>query len=319
MQTPASTVHPIHFEDHNSRDFERLVFAYLLRTDSWQSLEWYGQVGSDLGRDIWGVRDKDAARKPTVCIQCANRRRVPFTKVSHDIDAAASGSNGVPDEFLLVTGGIVSAELRDKIKKHAASKVGICDVWSGPEFEERLRAEAESLLKRFVEGVPFPDTPAEVAALVSSLSPASDDEILALMAGVFDRPAFCTPFQSESSIPAFKKAITDTIEALNTGVHRLRDGTEIRRIPSRHQLRSPATREVLARIERMLAELRARYDEFIRSGDVRPCGCTDTDCSVFMVSSRAAREMDVLREQILETFRHAYAPFDVRPWFRRPG
>jgi len=52
-------------------------------------------------------------------------------------------------------------------------------------------------------------------------------------------PAFYTPFNSESSIPAFKKAITDTIEAINTGVHRLRDGTEIRRIPNRRHSVKP--------------------------------------------------------------------------------
>ncbi len=34
---------------------ECLVFAYLARTEKWKSLEWYGQAGSDLGRDIWGV------------------------------------------------------------------------------------------------------------------------------------------------------------------------------------------------------------------------------------------------------------------------
>ena len=32
----------------------RLVYAYLIRAERRLSLEWYGQVGSDLGRDIWG-------------------------------------------------------------------------------------------------------------------------------------------------------------------------------------------------------------------------------------------------------------------------
>ena len=318
MKKPASTVHPIHFEDHDPRDFERLVFAYLLRTDRWQTLEWYGQVGSDLGRDIWGIRDHDQQGKPKVCIQCANCRTVPLSKVAHDIDAVAGGPNGVPDEFLLVTGGAVSAKLRDKIKTHAESKnIGACEIWSAPEFEERLRANAESLLKRFVEGEHFPDASRDIAALVQSLPVASDEEILALLAGLFDRPAFYTPFHSESSIPAFKKAITDTIEALNTGVHRLRDGTQIRRIPSRHQIKTPATAKLLARIERMLSELRAQYDEFLRTGDLRPCGCNDPDCPVFMVSSRAAREMDDLRGRILETFRSVYPSFAVHLGFSR--
>ncbi len=161
----------VHFEEYHPRDFERLVFAYLLRTDRWQSLEWYGQVGSDLGRDIWGVRDRDERPKRKVCIQCANRRTVPFKKVAGDINNALSGPNGIPDEFLLVTGGTVGATLRDKIKKHAASKgVGVCEIWSGPEFEERLRSNAESLLKRFVEGEHFPDSPKEIEVLVQTIT-----------------------------------------------------------------------------------------------------------------------------------------------------
>ena len=136
------------------------------------------------------------------------------------------------------------------------------------------------------------------------------------MAGLFDRPAFYTPFHQESSIPAFKKAITDTIEALNTGIHRLRDGTEIRRIPSRHSIRSAEIKRELSQIERMLGELRAKYDEGVKTGDIRPCGCDVPDCPVFFVSHRVALEMDHLREEILEAFRRLYPDFDVRLGWR---
>ena len=153
--------------------------------------------------------------------------------------------------------------------------------------------------------------------MVQSLSASSDDEILALMAGLFDRPAFYTPFHSESSIPAFKKAITDTIEALNTGVHRLRDGTEIRRIPSRHQVKRPEIREKLAEIERMLCALRAKYDELLRTGDLHPCGCDQPECPVFMVSPRGAFEMDHLRRCILREFGAIYPTFGLRFGFDR--
>jgi hypothetical protein len=151
---------------------------------------------------------------------------------------------------------------------------------------------------------------------VQTLSATCDEEILGLMAGLFDRPAFYTPFHSESSVPAFKKAITDTIEALNTGIHRLRDGTEIRRIPSRHQIKGPATRKGLAEIEPMLSALRARYDEFVRSGQIRPCGCSDPDCPVMFTSSwQAGHEMDEMRQRILDAFRRIYPAFDVRLGF----
>jgi hypothetical protein len=55
-----------------------------------------------------------------------------------------------------------------------------------------------------------------------------DTEVLAHLARMLDRPAFCTPFGQEASMADFRQAITDTIEALNTGVWRTRDRVEIR-------------------------------------------------------------------------------------------
>jgi hypothetical protein len=49
MNSPAKLVHPIHFEDYGGKEFERLVFAYHVRAYRWRSLEWYGQIGSDMG------------------------------------------------------------------------------------------------------------------------------------------------------------------------------------------------------------------------------------------------------------------------------
>jgi len=44
--------------------------------------------------------------------------------------------------------------MRSKIKDHVLSRgVRECDIWSGVEFEEFLRRDAESLLKRFIEGI----------------------------------------------------------------------------------------------------------------------------------------------------------------------
>jgi hypothetical protein len=54
---PSALAHSIHIEDFYGVQFERLVFPYHWRSDEWRSPEWYCQVGSDLGRDIWGVRD----------------------------------------------------------------------------------------------------------------------------------------------------------------------------------------------------------------------------------------------------------------------
>src|SRR6266542_5176342 len=70
---PAATVHRIHFDDLSSVNFERLVFAFLLRTNDWLSLDWYGQAGGDSGRDIWGVRENDLFPSgQKLCALCAN-------------------------------------------------------------------------------------------------------------------------------------------------------------------------------------------------------------------------------------------------------
>lgn len=308
------TVRRVHFEDLEGHEFERLVFAYLLRTDDWISLEWHGQVGDDGGRDIWGVREKDVfPRGQKVCVACANFTTMTFKKFKDDLAKVLAGPNGKPDAYIAVCGGKVSAALRDKANAlFHEHEIQSHEVWSGAEFEERLRQKAESLLKRFIGGEVFPDAPEDLRSFVARYTPESDDEILALMSGLFDRPAFYTPFQSESSIPAFKKAITDTIEALNTGLQRLRDGTEIRRIPSRHVLQSTETKAALGRIERLLAQLRAAFDAHIKSGGIRPCGCKNPNYAVFMVHPGAAEDMDRLRTEILDTFRQIYPPFDVR-------
>lgn len=314
---PATTVHRIHFDDFSGVDFERLVFAFLLRTNDWLSLDWYGQTGSDSGRDIFGVRENDRFPKgQKVCALCANWQKLTKAKAKSDLEKLKANPSGLPDKCIVISGGVVSAQLRDAIKAEAANvAIHDCEVWSGPEFGERLREKAESLLKRFVGGEHFPDSPNELRQFVGSVQAGTDDERLALMSSLFDRPAFYTPFHQESSVPAFKKAITDTIEALGTGVHRLRDGTEIRRIPSRHEITLPAIRTALAGIEKSLAKLRATYDGFVRTGEVRPCGCSEQDCPIFQVSHSAMRQMDDLRSEILESFRKIYPKFDVRLGF----
>jgi hypothetical protein len=156
-----------------------------------------------------------------MCIACANYRRMTFKKVDEDLKRLLTCPHGKPDLYIAVCGGNVSANLRDRAKAlYSQHQIHDSEVWSGVDFEERLRRDAESLLKRFLGGEIFPDVPTELREFVSSTTPLSDEEILALMAGFFDRPAFYTPFRGESSIPAFKKAVTDTIEALNTGIQR---------------------------------------------------------------------------------------------------
>ena len=312
MQKPATSVHSIHFEDLDGSEFERLVFSYHWRTDRWRSLEWYGQAGSDLGRDIWGVREDGE----TVCIQCVNRKNLTFTKIASDIAKVLKAPNGVPHRFRVVAQSKISAKMRDKVKAHVLS-LGVkeCDTWSGSEFEEFLRHGSELLLKRFFDGEPFPDSPDDLKKLAESTKPLTDDETLALYARVFDRPAFYTPIHQESNLGDFKQAITDTIQALGTGIWKARDGNVIERIPSRHQLKSPDLRTKLQAVEMALSRLRARYDDMTRTGVLRHCQCNNPNCPTFFFQPyEAAHELQRLRDDAVSTFRNVYPHFTPQKW-----
>jgi hypothetical protein len=312
MRTPAASVHPIHFEDFDGCEFERLVFAYHWRTDAWRSLEWYGQTGSDLGRDIWGVRDNGAQLHESLCIQCANRKQLTFSKVATDIAKVLKAPNGIPYRFRIVAQCKVSATLRDKINRLGVIE---CDTWSGAEFEEFLRKDAESLLKRFAEGESFPDAPGDLKKLAESTRPLNDGEVLAAFAKDFDRPAFYTPIHQESNMEDFKQAITDTIQALGTGIWKARDGRLIDRIPSRHHLKSGVLRTKLQAVEIALTRLRAKYDDMIRSGVMSHCQCNSPSCSTyFFKPAHAAHELERLRHEVLMAFRDAYPAFRPPAW-----
>src|SRR3974390_985955 len=179
MPPPSKHVQPVHFEDFDGLQFERLVFAYHARAEQWLSLEWYGQTGTDLGRDIWGERHAGDGPGETVCIQCVNRGRLTFTKVESDLAKVLKAGNGAPQRFRIVTRSSVSATMRGKIKDYVlANGIRHCDIWSGAEFEEFLRRDAESLLKRFIEGETFPDAVAELRSVALADSAMSDDEAL---------------------------------------------------------------------------------------------------------------------------------------------
>jgi hypothetical protein len=139
----------------------------------------------------------------------------------------------------------------------------------------------------------------------------TDDDALQLMTAVFDRPVFRTPFMGESQLPAFQQAIGDTIEALNTGLWRTRNGEEIRRIPSRHNLRSSSARAVLGKAVEQLDITRAIFKARLADGSVSHCSCTDADCPVFNVTPAAARELDDARSEVLRLFGSLVPGFGV--------
>lgn len=127
----------------------------------------------------------------------------------------------------------------------------------------------------------------------------NDEQIIENLIQCFDRPAFVTPFMMESNLPNFEKAIEDTIQAVNTGIYCLRDGTEIGRIKSRFSISDQKSKEILGEIVDNLIVLRMKYHTFLSTGDIRRCGCGQADCGVHMISPAACFEMDKIRKQIL--------------------
>jgi hypothetical protein len=149
----SKSVSKIHFGDRSPAEFERLVFAYALRQKNWTSIEWLGEVGKDGGRDIWGVY-----RRQTYCYLCANYGKLDLRKAQSDIDKLKA-KRTVPDHLIVVCGGTISRELREKIDAYAVT-AGAKKARSitGGEFEEILRHESPDLIERFFNGVVFPDS-----------------------------------------------------------------------------------------------------------------------------------------------------------------
>lgn len=295
-----TSVHRIHFEDRSGLEFERLCLAYLIRAEKYKSIDWLGQSGDDGGRDIWIEYESGE----TSCYQCANYRKFEFDKVKKDIDKLIANKT-VPLKFVLVAGAAVNSNARNKIKDYAANRgITHVEIWSGVEFEERLRRDTPDLIKRFVLGEPFPEN--------ATTTSRSDVEIVRILAESFDRPAFTTGFRDEVSIPDFAKAISDTIEILNTGVHRLRDGTIVRRILSRHSLKDERIKLAFSRITDKLIDLRTSLNGFISSKDVKHCECGDPDCPVYLMSDIACSSLDAQREYIFSILREAVPEIRLR-------
>jgi hypothetical protein len=133
----------------------------------------------------------------------------------------------------------------------------------------------------------------ELLAFIARNLPATDAEIIAVLTNALDRPAFRTPFHQESSLGRFRDAIAETIETLNTG--RSKHGLQ----SSKYQIRDPHLRAEIDRIVQALVALRATFDNFLRTGGIRPCGCGQADCPIYFLEDEVARKMDKQRHELL--------------------
>ena len=302
------TVHPVDFSTLSGHEFERLVFATLLRMRAWHSLNWHGQTGGDGGRDIIGICDDRYGRRSTVVIACANWQGFTLRKAKGDIDNLMRTLGSPPNEVIVVAGSSVSADTKDKIDEHARSK-GMREsrTWSGAEFEEHLRFHAASVLNRFFLGVELPDEEQSLKDFVHTLDPATFVEAAEMLARLFRRPAFETPIHPESSLPAVRQALGDTIGALNTGIWRDREGAVISRVPSIASLSDTQAVDNFESCVASLNKLRVVFDQGIRTKGISPCGCADPDCPVFMVDDRHRALLEAERGQAMSHAERALA------------
>jgi len=297
------TVLPIHFEDRSGGEFERLVFGYVFRLKNWDKIEWLGQAGGDDGRDIWGTDNGK-----TYCYQCANYRSLALKKVTGDIDKLVK-INAIPDCFVVVCGGRVSANMRSMISSYAA-QYGIREthIWSGPELEEKLRKDAPELLRRFIDGEIFP----ELSNAAIANDNLNDQEIFNQFIRCFDRPAFTTPFYREVNIPHFEKAITDTIEVLNTGVHRLRDGLVIKNILPRHDIKDTDLKASFTAIYKLVVKLRDTLVDLKRKKEIKSCECDQPDCPVYFFTDHACEQVDAIRHSLFTLLNNIKPGLELR-------
>lgn len=292
-----STVHAINFGALSGKEFERLVFAYLYRRWPWSEIGWTGQGGADAGRDIEGLREHDSGNDELVVAACANWRAMSFDKAQRDIKKIIGRGARLPDELLVSIGSSVSMDLKARIAAEArAHGIARCRVVAGTEFEEDLRLHAGSLLRRFFAGEALPDDPLELRAACIEVPRESEREALQQLVRAFERPAFTTPLGRESSLPAFRRAISDTIETINTGIWRTRDGIVIRRLPARFDFRVPIQSQ-LGEVVAALETLRASFDDGLRSKTIRPCACNKPDCPVFMIDPSCVEVLEHDRER----------------------
>lgn len=302
------TVHPIDFSALSGHEFERLVFATLLRMRAWHSLNWHGQTGGDGGRDIIGLCNDQYGHRSTVVVACANWQVFTLGKAKSDIDNFTLTLSSPPNEIIIVAGSSVSAETKDRIEKHARSKgVHATQTWSGAEVEEHLRFHAASVLDRFFHGIQLPDEEQSLKDFVHKLDPATTAEAAEMFAKLFRRPAFETPIQQESSLPAFRQAITDTIGALNTGIWRDREGAVISRVPS---IAAFSDRLVVDNFQKCVAslnKLRVAFDDGIRTKGIRPCQCNVPDCPTFMVDDKYRALLEAERGKAMSYVERALA------------
>ena len=108
--------------------------------------------------------------------------------------------------------------------------------------------------KKAAEEIAF----AEVSASAPLNTSIDDRELIKFYLQCFDRPAFQHPIEQEGRMDDFRKAIDDTVIALNTGVQRTRDGEILKIAEGKSMVTNRMWREKLETIVDMLTSINHR-------------------------------------------------------------
>ena len=133
-------------------------------------------------------------------------------------------------------------------------------------------------------------------------SKGEDTELLRFYSQCFDRPAFQDPFERESSMEAFDRAIADTITAINTGSLRARDGTSLAQAKGKSYLLNREWRGKMDVIVDLLRAIRSRYSLAVQTGQIHLGSEYQGRQSYDIRDEQVADWMDSTRAEIIRLF-----------------
>ncbi|HOV27751.1 MAG TPA: SMEK domain-containing protein [Pseudobacteroides sp.] len=271
------------------------IYGYNLKNLNYEN---FNQCGIDLGDDI----NSKVAFQVTSRIDAQKIKETLQKFVDNDYDKIFT--NGIRFLILNVESVKLGRIQFNKIYSQFDKSKHIITITDLVKTVERIYSEDFSKFERVLNILSY--------EFKSPKSKDVDDlQILIQLEKCFDRPAFTTPFYMESNLPDFRKAITDTIEVINTGVYRLRDGTIIEKLAPRFLLKNVESKMVLNEIVNKLIDLRYLYDKFLNEGEIKPCGCNEPDCGVHFFSAKVCGIMDEKRREILRLYKSVLPSFKV--------
>lgn len=153
-------------------------------------------------------------------------------------------------------------------------------------------------------------------AVVNNVETLDDDQGLQIAYLFFDRPAFRLGFTNEASIPDFRRAIEDTILALNLGILRTRDGHIAAKGKPKSSFVDKSIRDAMEVAVNSLEELASSLAKAIEGGVFRQWGNAETvwvfDRHDFR-GIHTSMEMNRLRNAAIDAMNSAFQKHGIEP------